>query len=105
MPAIKLGQSLVILYCFTKIYMAIEPVKDLLSADTNLVILRNWWGKRFMILRNFCNIQSPQSFSMLVETFISLILFKSFELCFSALQGNYSWLQHNYTQLTVQTQM
>ena len=56
MPAIKLGQSLVILYCFKKIYMAIEPAKDLLSDDTNLVILRNWWGKRFMILRNFCNI-------------------------------------------------
>ena len=45
MLAIKLGQSLVILYCFKKIYMAIEPAKDLLSDDTNLVILRNWWGK------------------------------------------------------------
>ena len=33
------------------------------------------------------------------------VLFKSFELCFSALRGNYSWLQHNYTQLTVQTQV
>lgn len=58
MPAIKLGQSLVILLIIAlkNIYMAIEPAKDLLSDDTNLVILRNWWGKRFMILRNFCNI-------------------------------------------------
>lgn len=47
MPAIKLGQSLVILLIIAlkNIYMAIEPAKDLLNDDTNLVILRNWWGK------------------------------------------------------------